>query len=60
MEGEKDMENKKQVIDEMENKLKEQFDLLHEESKKCEPEYLEVLTNSMLAIYKLLNLPKLF
>ena len=54
------MENEKQVIEEMENKLKEQFDLLCEVSKECEPEYLEVLTNSMLAIYKLLNPPKLF
>ena len=44
----------------MREKLEEQFDLLHEVSKKCEPEYLEVLTNSMLAIYKLLNPPKLF
>ncbi|WP_419867556.1 hypothetical protein [Clostridium perfringens] len=49
--GESEMEDKKAGIEEMKNKLKEQFDLLHEVSKECEPEYLEALTKSMLDIY---------
>ncbi|MGU8434612.1 hypothetical protein ACV3RS_11495 [Clostridium perfringens] len=49
------MESKKAVIEEMENKLKEQFDLLHDTSKECEPEYLESLIDSMLKIYATLN-----
>lgn len=48
------MENEKQVIEEMENKLKEQFDLLCEVSKECEPEILKGLTESMLSIYSAL------
>lgn len=36
---------------EMRKKLDEQFDLLYEVSKKCEPEYLESITKSMLSIY---------
>ncbi|WP_419867419.1 hypothetical protein [Clostridium perfringens] len=44
--------NEKEI--KMREKLEEQFDLLHEESKRCEPEYLEVLTNSMLSIYSVL------
>lgn len=35
----------------MREKLEEQFDLLHEESKRCEPELLRELTKSMLDIY---------
>lgn len=50
------MENKKIVIDEIKNKLKEQFELLHEESKRCEPECLESLTKSMIEIYAILHL----
>ncbi|BDU87265.1 hypothetical protein SNUCP2_03480 [Clostridium perfringens A] len=35
----------------MREKLEEQFDLIAERSKECEPEYLEALTKSMLDIY---------
>ncbi|WP_300259394.1 hypothetical protein [Clostridium sp.] len=48
------MENTEQVIEEMEKKLKEQFDLLYEVSKECEPEKLKDLTESMLVIYSAL------
>ncbi|MDH2460219.1 MAG: hypothetical protein ACLUG2_04315 [Clostridium perfringens] len=54
MKGESEMEDKKAGIEEMEKKLREQFDLLHEVSKECEPEYLEVLTESMIKIYTIL------
>lgn len=40
----------------MREKLEEQFELLHEESKSCEPEYLESLTESMIKIYITLHL----
>lgn len=39
----------------MREKLEEQFNLLAEESKKCEPEELETLTDCMLRIYVTLN-----
>ncbi|EGT0690154.1 hypothetical protein ACV3R1_13525 [Clostridium perfringens] len=39
----------------MREKLEEQFDLLREESKRCEPEFLESLTESMIKIYTILH-----
>lgn len=46
--------NEKEI--KMREKLEEQFDLLHEESKRCEPEYLKDLTESMLLIYSTIYL----
>lgn len=39
----------------MKEKLEDQFNLLVEKSKECEPECLENLTDSMLKIYATLN-----
>lgn len=38
----------------MREKLEEQFDVLLDRSKKCEPEYLKDLTQSMIDIYTIL------
>ncbi len=39
----------------MREKLEEQFDLLHEKSKRCEPEKLKDLTESMIKLYTILK-----
>ena len=39
----------------MREKLEEQFELLREASKRCEPECLESLTESMIKIYTILH-----
>ena len=39
---------------EMKKMLEEQFKILHKESKTCEPECLESITNAMLSIYSIL------
>lgn len=41
--------NEKEI--EMRNKLEEQFDALLEISKKCEPEHLGIIIDSMVKIY---------
>lgn len=38
--------------------LENQFKLLYEVSKSCEPEWLESITNSMLNIYSTTNIIK--
>lgn len=43
-----DQENYKEIFE-------EQFKLLADISKKCEPEYLKDITNSMISIYTILN-----
>ena len=49
--SEEDMRRNKYMNElEMKEILEAQFKLLHERSKRCEPEYLESLTNAMLNI----------
>lgn len=50
----------KMKLEEMEEALIDQFYLLAEKSKVCEPKQLESITNSMINIYDKLHPKKLF